>query len=1328
MSSTGFVFPGTGANDASIGATAWTTPGNITAADASDATCNAGASSQYLVAKNFGFAIPSGASISGITVTASVSEHSAGTETFNARLQDDAGALTGTGKTASLNGTTKVTYTYGSTSDVWGATLTPAKVNDVDFGVRFWFTTSHDVRVDNVQMAVEYLSGGATLVTSVSTAAAGTATASYSRAPTGQASTTGQGSVTPSAAIAPTGSAVTSGQGTIEGVRQRGQVVTLSQGTLTYSPATSQTLTGSQINSAAGVMLDSGTIPTDEDLVGEVLALAQGASTQTTTIGLKSRKVGGGSAAYAIGGQSLTSAAGLFTPAPSKAPTGQVAALLQGAFAKQRSAALTGTQIASAQTAFSFGTPPSSDWVTRSTGAGVVWAHNFDYDAEVSQHLLTGGAADPTGNGVYPRRVVDGAGYGCLEQIALGARLTANYTAGGTTMQIDDATYWPTSDFYFMACGAVGTASHKNLFHCTSRSGLTLSGVTWYGPVNSAFSSTAQNYVVGDIVGNEAQCEWRRTFSALPAGENGKPVDDPAAAGAVPLRSRLTGNALSVPRDASLWQYGWYGHTSNQTTWANWTPWTSQDTNADGINDLKIPYTARGVSQGAAAKYRLWDGNEFFVQFRMKIDPRFFALNRTDPAGGDSNFVRKAWAFQSENTSLNQLVPSVGTSNIYGIPSTTPMPFYLQTHKAAMTVGSDDWARPSPPAAGHYSHQAGSPWDVAPYYAGLSSSGKPSTGCPTPDGSAAWEWKDNEWVTFYVRVKPGRATFKETEIEVKFARTEDVNYNGTYTTLLSVNDALIPYSGQGDEEFPDGLFDFPVTNVMTALPGYQAFGLMGYFNIFQSADIPPPQASYYIRMAQVIFSKAAIPAPASDVVSLPSYVPAPGTVTTLTVANGGLSNSYISQCAPYFTTFSFAHTNATWGGAFKNPYWGAFGCTLFSSGGHGNHNDNSITILEYGATQMTFKRVMDPTPYFGTGTDGTTKQYNSNATSSDSIGTTTVMGGMDLTPAYNYATEFPTVRPTWIYNYGVSTLGGKTRAGASHTYGGRVFVGPTDGGAANGTLFSIWQPALNQFSQNGCRAAICVDFASTTTPSSSLEWTLHGAPSGAYDGQYGTSPIIAEFVPTQKRIYYVTRATNFPPRWYDMDPASGTYKTYVTGTGTGFSFNDMDAPGSFAESGALMFIPSRNILVCAFAYGGVCRLEWMDVSVSQPTLGGTATLSATFPVSNYWGGITWCPDNNRLIAFGTGVRGDMTQRNIVYEIQIPSTLTSTWTVVSTTAVGTMPDLNTYQAYTSVVGDPWQYHYGKRTEYDKRLKCITYYSNHDAETAPDAVYIYRPRNT
>src|SRR5687767_7629174 len=116
MASTGNIFPGTGESNNGIGATAWSAPTAIVSDNATDASCNAAASSQYLVARNFDFSsIPAGATIVGITVRIEASESSGGTEALLARLQDETGTLVGSAKAAAnegnISGTAKAVYT-----------------------------------------------------------------------------------------------------------------------------------------------------------------------------------------------------------------------------------------------------------------------------------------------------------------------------------------------------------------------------------------------------------------------------------------------------------------------------------------------------------------------------------------------------------------------------------------------------------------------------------------------------------------------------------------------------------------------------------------------------------------------------------------------------------------------------------------------------------------------------------------------------------------------------------------------------------------------------------------------------------------------------------------------------------------------------------------------------------------------------------------------------------------------------------------------------------------------------------------------------------------
>jgi hypothetical protein len=171
FANTGNVFAVTGENVDRAGLTAWFPFVDLDADDANDCVCN-GAGSDYLVARNFGFSLPAGATINGVLVRVEASEHSGGTEPLLAQLQDETAALVGSSKSTSnegsISGTTKAVYTYGSTSDLWGASLTEAIVEDADFGVRLWFATSHQVNIDYVTMAIEYTTPGGRRVTLIS--------------------------------------------------------------------------------------------------------------------------------------------------------------------------------------------------------------------------------------------------------------------------------------------------------------------------------------------------------------------------------------------------------------------------------------------------------------------------------------------------------------------------------------------------------------------------------------------------------------------------------------------------------------------------------------------------------------------------------------------------------------------------------------------------------------------------------------------------------------------------------------------------------------------------------------------------------------------------------------------------------------------------------------------------------------------------------------------------------------------------------------------------------------------------------------------------------
>ena len=157
---------GTGANDASVGVRAWTNTGNITASDnikASTVMTGIQLNTQYLKATNFGFSIPSGATINGITVV--IEKQGTGTDDYRARIVKG-GTIGATDKSkAGAWGASDTSYTYGSSSDLWGETWTDTDINSSTFGFaiageRPSFKVAGSCAIDHITITIDYTVGG----------------------------------------------------------------------------------------------------------------------------------------------------------------------------------------------------------------------------------------------------------------------------------------------------------------------------------------------------------------------------------------------------------------------------------------------------------------------------------------------------------------------------------------------------------------------------------------------------------------------------------------------------------------------------------------------------------------------------------------------------------------------------------------------------------------------------------------------------------------------------------------------------------------------------------------------------------------------------------------------------------------------------------------------------------------------------------------------------------------------------------------------------------------------------------------------------------------
>lgn len=140
MADTGYRSPGTMASVANSGGPiVWSDPNNAKVSDQAWAMINGGfpgGYSQYLKATNFGFSVPDGAIIDGIIVEIERAATLGSVGDWKVYIVKYDGSI-GTDQHAKAGWWpgTEIYYIYGSSSDLWSETWTPARINDVDFGV-----------------------------------------------------------------------------------------------------------------------------------------------------------------------------------------------------------------------------------------------------------------------------------------------------------------------------------------------------------------------------------------------------------------------------------------------------------------------------------------------------------------------------------------------------------------------------------------------------------------------------------------------------------------------------------------------------------------------------------------------------------------------------------------------------------------------------------------------------------------------------------------------------------------------------------------------------------------------------------------------------------------------------------------------------------------------------------------------------------------------------------------------------------------------------------------------------------------------------------------
>jgi hypothetical protein len=405
--------------------------------------------------------------------------------------------------------------------------------------------------------------------------------------------------------------------------------------------------------------------------------------------------------------------------------------------------------------------------------------------------------------------------------------------------------------------------------------------------------------------------------------------------------------------------------------------------------------------------------------------------------------------------------------------------------------------------------------------------------------------------------------------------------------------------------------------------------------------------------------------------TLPSWVPAAGGVATYVQGGGVLTNNWRAVHDPTSVGYDQFHSRkiTDYSAFFLHPTWRDFGGMVMWGGGHSATNYNGVTMMSFLASTIEFECVVTPTDWqiaLDTGNLSTNSEVNSYGEAQTS--------GTPHTPL---------------------------RLVGPHSYG--------SGDVVDGKFVQVRSAAWGYSNIGDEQAAHELDLTNPATAATARAWVRRTNSVGAW--AWNGAPSITRYVPPQDRIFTVARGGGGPysMMWFDL-----ASNAWTTGSGTGFNY-----PESTTETGGLLWCESRDLLLCVYRNSsGNVVIQYANVAsgVSQPALGGTATLSATLAVPVEWSGVSWCEDSQRVLIFGVTSNTDK-----VYEVEIPTTLSDTWTVTNHTLAGG-----------ATIVPPVLSVYGKSMDYNPATKCIVVMQEgikrSDMSPNTDRVTVYRPRNT
>jgi hypothetical protein len=250
------------------------------------------------------------------------------------------------------------------------------------------------------------------------------------------------------------------------------------------------------------------------------------------------------------------------------------------------------------------------DWLARSTASGVVFAHDFRDETEVTAFLSLGGnSTRDAGRTLWSSTGISGTGGGALNSRCYGTTLAApvSITASGATdtWTVVDATLLPDVATYGACILLVGsTTSNGEQVRLTARN-LASNTITVTRGGGTGLQGSPKEYPVGQKVGTDPSDNWHRPLHAVAAPHNGKTTDDIGI---------TQGHSVARP-------YGpWTADTNERHRYGYWG---AEQANYQGISYTdEAPRSTFYPDAGA-----LWEGTEFYLQFRAKWSAQRFGDN-----------------------------------------------------------------------------------------------------------------------------------------------------------------------------------------------------------------------------------------------------------------------------------------------------------------------------------------------------------------------------------------------------------------------------------------------------------------------------------------------------------------------------------------------------------------------------------------------------------------------------------------------------------------------------------------------------------------------------